>query len=250
VDPAFVQCNLVVLPRIWAAGFAVWCAENPTVAPVLATSAPGSPHLPGLGELDLRTDLPQYEVFRDGEPAETRYDLLDLWSDDLVGFAFGCSFSLEEAMRREGVPLDYEQRGFGGAIYRTTVDTVPAGPFSGPLVVSMRPLPADAVEQAVEVGRRYPWLHGAPVHVGDPAGLGVDLDRPLESFGDVTVADGEVPVFWACGVTTQEVVRNARPELAATHRSAHMLVTDLPLSPSAAAGLSLPDHPSESVDHP
>ena len=241
VDPDVVQCNLVVLAREPAEQFRAWCEANPAVAPILAESAAGDPTLPGLGDVDVRTDLPQYQVFRDGEPAGTRLDLLGLWTDDLVAFAFGCSFSLEEALRRAGVPLAYEDRGFGGAIYRTDRASVPVGAYAGGLVVSMRPLPAEAVERAVEVSRRHPWLHGAPVHVGDPAALGIELDHPLESFGEVSVDPGEVPVFWACGVTTQEVLQQARPALAITHRSAHMLVTDLPLSRSASAD-SIPDH--------
>lgn len=231
VAPGRVQCNLVVLPERWAQRFAAWCDANPAVAPVLARSpAPGDPRLPALGDdLDVRTDLPRYRVFRDGAPAGVVGDLRALWRDDLVAFAFGCSFSLEEALRRAGVALRYEARGFGGAIYRTTRSTVPAAGFAAPLIVSMRPLrPADA-ERAVEVSRRYPQLHGAPVHVGDPAALGVDLDRPVDALGPVTVAADEVPVFWACGVTPQLALEQARPPLAITHLSAHMLVADLTL---------------------
>ncbi|GAA4738305.1 putative hydro-lyase [Nocardioides endophyticus] len=231
VVPDHVQCNLVVLPQQWADGFAQWCEANPSVAPVLARSELGSPRLPVLGEdIDLRTDLPSYRVFEHGEAVGTTPDLVDLWRDDLVAFAFGCSFSLEEAMRRAGVSLDYEARGFGGAIYQSTLETEAVGEYGGPVVVSMRPLPAEAVEHAIEVSRRHPWLHGAPLHAGDPSEIGIDLDRPLESFGEVRLADGEVPVFWACGVTTQRVVERARPDLAITHESAHMLVTDVPLT--------------------
>lgn len=201
VAPGRVQCNLIVLPAAWAADFGAWCDANPAVAPVLARSQPGDPRLPALGAIDLRTDLPRYRVFRDGVAVDEVGDLTALWRDDLVAFAFGCSFSLEEALRRGGVDLAYERRGFGGAIYRTSRETVPAGPFAAPLVVSMRPLAPDAAALAVEVSRRYPQLHGAPVHVGDPAAIGVVLDEPLDAIGAVDVAPGEVPVFWACGVT-------------------------------------------------
>lgn len=228
VAPGRVQCNLIVLPERWAEGFGAWCAANPAVAPVLARSAPGDPRLPELGaELDLRTDLPRYRVFRDGEPDGVVPDLRALWREDLVAFAFGCSFSLEEALRRHGVELAYERRGFGGAIYRTTRETVAAGGFAAPLVASMRPLARAAAERAVAVSRRYPQLHGAPVHVGDPAQLGVALEEPLDAIGEVSLADGEVPVFWACGVTPQLALEAARPPLAITHLSAHMLVTDV-----------------------
>jgi uncharacterized protein YcsI (UPF0317 family) len=230
VAPGYVQCNLVVLPRAWAERFEEWCAANPSVAPVLARSEPGDPRLPELGaDVDVRTDLPRYRVFRDGKPAGERGDLKELWSDDLVAFAFGCSFSLEEALRRAGVELRYETRGFGGAIYRTDRETEPAGGFRAPLVVSMRPLlPADA-ERAVEVSERYPQLHGAPVHVGDPSAIGVRIEEPLDAIGTPSVEDGEVPVFWACGVTPQFALESARPPLAITHVSAHMLVTEMRL---------------------
>lgn len=228
--PGYLQCNLVVLPAGWAEDFTAWCAANPRVAPVLARSAePGDPRLPALGEIDARTDVPRYRLFRDGVPSVELDDLTAVWRDDLVAFAFGCSFSLEEALRRAGVRLDYERRGFGGAIYTTTRDSQPAGPFAGPLVVSMRPLQADQVELAISVSEAHPQLHGAPVHHGDPAALGIDLGRPLDSIGDVDVAPGEEPVFWACGVTPQLVIERAKPPLAITHLSAHMLVTDVRL---------------------
>jgi uncharacterized protein YcsI (UPF0317 family) len=229
VAPGHVQCNVVVLPEPWADGFAAWCAANPSVAPVLARSEPGDPRLPELGEVDLRLDVPRYRVLRGGVADGVVSDLRALWADDMVGFAFGCSFSLEEALRRGGIRLAYEQRGFGGAIYRTARATASAAGFAAPLVVSMRPLARAQAERAVAVSRRFPQLHGAPVHVGDPAALGVDLGDPLDSVGDVSVADGEVPVFWACGVTAQLALEHARPPLAITHLSAHMLVTDLPL---------------------
>lgn len=229
VAPGHVQCNLVVLPQRWAEGFAAWCDANPHVAPVLARSEPGDGRLPELGDVDVRTDLPRYRVFRDGVAAGEPTDLHGVWRDDLVAFAFGCSFSLEEALRRAGVALRYEERGFGGAIYRTARATVAAGGFAAPLVVSMRPLRPEDAERAVAVSRRYPQLHGPPVHVGDPAALGVDLAAPLDAIGEVSVADDELPVFWACGVTPQLALERARPPLAITHRSAHMLVADLTL---------------------
>lgn len=226
--PGRVQCNLVVLPSSEAAAFAAWCERNAGVAPVIARTAPGAAVLPELGEdLDLRYDLPAYSVFEHGEMVGEVPDLAGRWGDDAVGFAFGCSFSLEDALRAHGIALDYEARGFGGAIYATSRQTVPAGAYAGALVVSMRPLRAEWAERAVEVSRQYPLLHGAPVHVGDPEALGVRLDEPLQSLGPLSIAEGEVPVFWACGVTTQLVLAQARPAWAATHVSARMLVTDV-----------------------
>ncbi len=228
--PGHVQCNVVILPETSARDFDAWCAANPSVAPVLARSTPGDPRLPSLGEdIDIRTDLPRYRVFRDGVASDDVDDIADLWNEELVAFAFGCSFTLEEALRRAGIALAYERRGFGGAIYSTAIDTAAAGPYSGPLVVSMRPLSASEAILAKHVSTRYPKLHGAPVHSGDPAAIGVDLERPLDVIGDVDIGPDEVPVFWACGVTTQLVLERARPPLAITHVSAHMLVTDLKL---------------------
>lgn len=226
--PGYLQCNVAILPLEWARTFDDWCAANPGVAPVVARSEPGSPRLPAIGEgIDIRTDLPRYRVFEDGTPRPEVEDLLELWSDELVAFAFGCSFTLEETLRRAGVQLAYERRGFGGAIYETSLETVAAGAFTGPLVVSMRPLVPAEAELAREVSRRYPQLHGAPVHAGEPAEIGVDLDKPLDAIGMPSVAPGEVPVFWACGVTPQLAIERARPPLAITHVSAHMLVTDV-----------------------
>ena len=184
--------------------------------------------MPQLGQgIDIRHDLPAYRVMRaGGEPVE-QDDIAELWGPDWQAFAFGCSFSLEDALRVGGVPLNYEARGFGGAIYRTTIETTPSGSWSGPLVVSMRPIPARAAEQAVAVSRRLPGLHGAPVHVGDPAAIGIELASPMEALGELSVAEDEVPVFWACGVTTHFVLENAQPALAATHVSSRMLVTDI-----------------------
>jgi uncharacterized protein YcsI (UPF0317 family) len=238
--PGHLQCNLVVLPGDDAERFARWCELNASVAPVLARSEPGDPRLPSLGDdVDVRFDLPAYRVFHDGVAVAEVPDLEEEWRDDLVAFAFGCSFSLEDALRLEGVPLRYEERGFGGAIYETTMPTTDYGGFGGPLIVSMRPLPEDAVELAFRVSERYPQLHGRPVHAGDPAALGVELESPLESLGPIGLIDGEVPVFWACGVTTQTAIECARPGRAYTHVSSQMLVCDVTIE-----ALSGPHEPS------
>jgi uncharacterized protein YcsI (UPF0317 family) len=227
--PGHIQCNIAILPEHDAEDFAVWCERNRSVAPVLARSEPGDSHMPQLGEVDLRYDLPAYRVFEYGKAVGELQDLAACWSDDLIGFAFGCSFSLEDVLRNSGIVLRYEERGFGGAIYEADLQTEPAGAFAAPLIVSMRPLsPADA-ERVVEISQRYPMLHGAPVHVGDPAAIGVNLDRPLDTIGKVSVAEQEVPVFWACGVTTQLAITRARPSRAFTHVSSRMLVSDLKL---------------------
>jgi uncharacterized protein YcsI (UPF0317 family) len=217
------------LPADLADGFAAWCDRNQAVAPVLARSRRGDPRMAELGSIDLRHDLPAYRVWESGIPAAEAGDIADRWTDDLVGFAFGCSFSLEDALRASGVELRYEARGFGGAVYETILPTQAAGGFAAPVIVSMRPLRPHHALRAVEVSRRQPMLHGAPVHVGDSDEIGVNLNRPLDAIGRVDIAADEVPVFWACGVTTHAALSRAQPERAFTHVSGCMLVTDLTL---------------------
>jgi uncharacterized protein YcsI (UPF0317 family) len=191
-------------------------------------SAPGDPRLPELGEdLDIRTDVPAYRIFRNGKQEGDVSDLRDLWRDDLVTFVLGCSFSFEEALMKAGLRLRYVEQGTNVPMYRTSLDTVPAGAFRGKLVVSMRPFrPADAI-RAIEITSRYPRVHGSPIHVGFPEMIGIqNLDQPWA--GDPTeVRADELPLFWACGITPQSVVLEARPSLCITHSPGHMLVTDL-----------------------
>lgn len=226
--PAYVQGNLVVLPRDLAFDFMLFCQRNPKPCPLLAVGEAGDPLLPALGaDLDIRTDLPRYRVWRRGELVDEPADVKALWRDDLVSFVIGCSFSFEWALLAAGVPLRHVASGRNVAMYRTNIATAAAGRFSGPLVVSMRPFKAADVVRAVQVTARFPNVHGAPVHIGAPEQIGIgDLSRP--DFGDVPeIADGEVPVFWACGVTPQAAVMAVRPEFCITHKPGSMLVTDL-----------------------
>jgi uncharacterized protein YcsI (UPF0317 family) len=226
--PGYVQGNVCILPREYADDFRAFCDRNPKPCPLLAMSRPGDPRLPALGDdLDIRTDVPRYRIFVDGALAEEVDRLERYWRDDLVTFVLGCSFSFEEALMDAGLPLRYVEQGRNVPMFRTSVDTVPAGRFHGKLVVSMRPFrPADAI-RAIEITSRYPRVHGAPVHLGRPDLIGIDdLSRPW--VGDATeVRDDEVPLFWACGVTPQSVVLDAKPSLCITHAPGHMLVTDL-----------------------
>lgn len=229
----YVQANLVVLPADWAEDFRLFCERNPKPCPLLEVGEPGDPATRRLARgADLRTDLPLYRIFKNGEYAGEAPDLLALWRADFVPFLLGCSFSFEAALVREGLPVRHlEERRADGRpknvpMYRTNVACEPAGAFRGPLVVSMRPYtPADA-QRAARVTERFPRMHGGPVHVGDPAGLGIErLDRP--DWGDaVTIRPGEIPVFWACGVTPQAALEAARPPIAATHAPGHMFVSD------------------------
>ena len=223
-----VQGNLVILPRAWADDFLRYCQRNPKPCPLLAMSEPGDPHLPALGaDIDIRTDVPRYRVWREGELADEPTDVSALWRDDLVSFVIGCSFSFEQALIDEGLPLRHVQQGRNVPMFRTSIETAPAGPFRGPMVVSMRPLRAAAAIRAIQITSRFPDVHGAPVHLGDPALIGIkDLAKP--DYGDaVDVLPDELPVFWACGVTPQAAITQARPEFCITHAPGAMLITDL-----------------------
>ena len=224
----FVQANLAILPKALADDFLRFCQRNPKPCPLLSVSDPGDSRLPGLGDdLDIRTDVPRYRVWKHGELLDEPTDIRSHWRDDLVSFAIGCSFSFEEALMEEGIEVRHVAEGVNVPMYRTRVMTQPAGHFSGPLVVSMRPFKAADAIRAIQITSRYPAVHGAPVHIGDPVLIGIaDLGRP--DYGDaVRVGSDEIPVFWACGVTPQSVVAASRPEFCITHAPGHMLVTDL-----------------------
>jgi uncharacterized protein YcsI (UPF0317 family) len=223
-----VQGNVVILPEALAGDFLRFCQKNPRACPLLAVSEPGSFALPELGsDLDVRRDVPRYRVFRAGQLMDEPSDVVELWRADLVTFVLGCSFSFEWALLQAGVPLRHVEAGKNVAMYRTNIEVVPAGAFKGPLVVSMRPMRASDAIRAVQVTSRFPHLHGAPVHLGNPGLLGIkDLARP--DYGDsVESSSDELPVFWACGVTSQAALEQARPELCITHYPGAMLVTDL-----------------------
>jgi len=227
--PGFVQTNLCALPRDVADDFLRFCQRNPKPCPLIAVSDPGETHIPSLGvDVDLRTDLPRYRVWRDGLLETEVLSASDVWRDDLVAFVIGCSFSFEEALAADGIPLKHAIMGTTVPMYRTSIQCEPAGRFSGPLVVSMRPLVAADAIRAVQITSRFPAVHGAPVHLGDPALIGIrDLARP--DYGDpVEVLSDELPVFWACGVTPQAVISAARVSFAITHAPGCMLVTDIP----------------------
>jgi len=226
--PGFVQGNLAILPHDCAEDFLRFCQANPKPCPLLGVSEAGDPAIPALGaDLDIRTDIPRYRVWRDGELVGEPREVKSIWRDDLVSFVLGCSFSFEEALLQADVPLRHLERGTGVPMWRTSIQTQRAGRFHGPLVVSMRPMkPADAI-RAVQITTRLPAVHGAPVHLGYPEAIGIsDLTKP--DYGDaVPVERGELPVFWACGVTPQAAIAAAKVPFAITHAPGYMLVTDL-----------------------
>jgi uncharacterized protein YcsI (UPF0317 family) len=225
--PGYVQGNLAILPKVLAADFLRFCQLNPKPCPLIGTSAPGDWRVPDLGDdLDIRTDLPRYRVWKNGELVAEPEDVREFWRDDLVSFVIGCSFSFEEALMAEGIELRHISLNRNVPMYRTSIATHEAGPFHGPMVVSMRPLsPRDAI-RAVQITTRFPAVHGAPVHIGKPDLIGIaDLAKP--DYGDaVPVHDDELPVFWACGVTPQSVIATVKPEFCITHYPGSMLVTD------------------------
>src|SRR6266404_6506515 len=225
VAPGYVQGNLAILPADLAGDFLRFCQLNPKPCPLLAASAPGDFRLPTLADdLDVRTDLPRYRVFQNGKLVEEPTDIRTQWRGDLVAFVLGCPFSFEEALVEDGIELRHITCNATVPMYRTSIATTPAGPFHGPMVVSMRPMkPADAI-RAVQITTRLPAVHGAPVHLGFPEAIGIsDLAKP--DYGDaVPVGRDELPVFWACGVTPQAAIAAARVPFAITHAPGFMLV--------------------------
>ena len=227
--PGYVQCNLMILPRDWAMDFMGFCQKNPRPCPLMDVSpAPGNPGFARLGEdLDVRTDLSGYRVFENGEEVATPDAIVDYWRDDLVAFAIGCSFSFEEALLADGLEIRNISEGANVPMYRTSIACDPCGRLHGNMVVSMRPFKAAGAIRAIQICSRFPAVHGAPVHLGDPSQIGIaDLNAP--DFGDpVSIHADEIPLFWGCGVTPQEVVAASRPPFCITHAPGKMLVTDL-----------------------
>jgi len=226
--PGYAQMNLVVLPAAFAEDFAAFCRKNPRPCPLLEQLRPGDcePKRFAAGG-DVRTDLPRYRVLLRGETSHQPLDILREWRPDFTAFLIGCSFTFDAALLAAGVPVRHVAQGCNVPMYRTNIPCVGAGPFQAPLVVSMRPMTREQAEIASQITAAMPHVHGSPVHVGDPAAIGVDdLSRP--DYGDpLEIRDGELPVFWACGVTPMEALLRAKPEIAITHEPGHMLVTDV-----------------------
>jgi uncharacterized protein YcsI (UPF0317 family) len=224
----YVQANLVVVPRELAFDFLLFCHRNPKPCPLLDVTEPGNPEpkLVAAGA-DVRTDVPRYRVYENGVCIDEPTDILKRWRPDLVAFLTGCSFTFENALLEAGLPLRHVEMGCNVPMYRTNRPCRPAGVFQGPMVVSMRPMTPEQAIKATVICNRFPRAHGAPIHFGDPAALGIaNLSKP--DFGDpVEIRAGEVPVFWACGVTPQAVAMEARPPLLITHKPGHMFLTDL-----------------------
>ncbi|MEM5582692.1 putative hydro-lyase [Roseibium sp. AS2] len=223
-----LQCNLAIVPVEYAADFHAFCRNNPNSCPLAGISAPGEASIARLGaDVDIRTDAARYNVYRFGRLERQVTDLSGLWQDDLVAFAIGCSFTFEKALRQAGIAMRHIDENVTVPMYRTTLETVPSGPFGGGMVVSMRPVPEDRLQDVRRICRNYPLAHGVPVHAGDPQAIGIsDLNAP--DWGErVEIRTGEVPVFWACGVTPQAAIMTAKLPLSITHAPGAMLIADV-----------------------
>jgi uncharacterized protein YcsI (UPF0317 family) len=226
--PGHVQANLAIVPISVAAEFVAFCRANAAACPLLAVGEPGDPQLRSLGaDIDVRSDLPAYRVYRHGRHSETVADISSFWRSDHVAVAIGCWFSMEDALARAGVRLRHVELGIQGPLFRTDRPSVPVGPFGGPLVASMRPFAQSEVATVTAVTGRFPRVHGAPIHVGDPSALGIaDLAKP--DFGEpIPMSDEDVPLYWGCGLTALAALERSGLALFITHAPGAMLVADL-----------------------
>jgi len=224
----YLQGNIAILPANYATDFLRFCQRNPKPCPLVGVSETGDPVLHTLGDdVDIRTDVPRYKIFENGDVVDQVRDITSLWRDDFVTFVLGCSFTFEEALISEGIAIRHIDENKTVSMFRTNIATTPAGPFSGDTVVSMRSLPVKDAIRAIEITSRFPQAHGTPIHFGDPQKIGIaDVSKP--DWGDTTeIKEGEVPVFWACGVTPQVAIRDAKPPISITHAPGHMLITDI-----------------------
>ena len=225
--PGLVQANIVILPKIWAHDFLLFCQKNPIACPLIDVFDAGQFLLKSLGkDIDVRTDIPEYCVFVNGVKTEVKKDISDLWQDDFVVFALGCSFSFEYALQQAGLSIANLESNRNVSMYETNVPTNSVGVFQGNVVVSMRPFtPAQAIK-AIQITSQFPLAHGAPIHIGKPEMIGIhSLSNP--SFGDaVEINEEHIPVFWGCGVTPQVVINNANIPMFITHAPGKMLITD------------------------
>ncbi|AMM92800.1 putative hydro-lyase [Peribacillus simplex] len=224
----YAQANLAILKKEHAFDFLLFCQRNPKSCPLLDVTEIGSP-IPKFAaqSADIRTDIPKYRVYKDGELAEEVTDISDYWEDDMVGFLIGCSFTFEHALLNNDISIRHIEEECNVPMYKTNISCIEAGIFHGKMVASMRPIPQKDVVRAAQVTSRFPAVHGGPIHIGDPEAIGVsNIQQP--DFGDaVTIREGEVPVFWACGVTPQSIAMETKPSIMITHAPGYMFITDI-----------------------
>jgi len=237
----FLQANLVVLDQTYALDFMRFCQRNPKACPLVGVTDTGSPYVHTLGtDIDIRTDVPSYYVYRHGSLDETATDITSLWNDQMVGFALGCSFTFEHALIRAGISVWHLENDRTVPMFKTNIETIEAGPFAGPMVVSMRAIKRKKLELVFSISANFPMAHGSPIHWGDPAKIGIaDLNAP--DWGDPSpVGNDEIAVFWACGVTPQAAILHAKPAISITHKPGQMLITDI--AEDAQIPIMLPPH--------
>lgn len=223
----YAQANLIILPPEYAADFEEFCKKNPFPCPVLEIIK-GTPETHDMGEGgNICTDIPKYRIYENGVFTKEITDASDYWKEGYVGFLIGCSFSFEETLINEGIDVRHITQGRNVPMFKTSIMTEPAGPFYGPMVCSMRPMTPENAQKAYDITVKMPNVHGAPVQIGNPEEVGVtDVMKP--DYGEaVDFYEGEIPVFWPCGVTPQSVVENAKPPIAITHAPGHMFITDI-----------------------
>jgi len=223
-----LQANLVIMPEEFAFDFMRYCQRNPKPCPITGVSDTGNPMMFTMGnDIDIRTDVPAYNIYRNGRLDISVTNIAEIWRDDFVVFTLGCSFTFEHALLDAGINLWHIDNDRTVPMFRSSIETTPAGPFSGKMVVSMRSVCEERVDEVIEISRRFPLAHGAPVHVGDPKAIGItDLSSP--DWGDpAPVGANEVPVFWACGVTPQVAIKAAQLPICITHKPGCMLITDI-----------------------
>jgi uncharacterized protein YcsI (UPF0317 family) len=227
IMPSLVQGNVVIMPKLWADEFIEFCKKNPTPCPLIGVSPEGSPSIAELGDnLDIRIDLPEYNIFTRGELSGTTTDILSYWRDDSVAMVLGCSFSFENALQSAGLEIINVSNGTNVSMYDTSIPTKSTHHFNCNMVVSMRPFKEHQIDEVILITSQYSKAHGAPVHVGDPEAIGIkDINKP-EYGSPVPLEDDDIPVFWGCGVTTQAAIKNAKLPLVITHAPGKMLITD------------------------
>lgn len=228
MSKGFTQANLVILKKEHAFDFLLFCQRNPKSCPLLDVTEPGS-FIPGTiaKEADIRKDIPKYRIYRDGINMEEVMDITEYWEDDMVGFLLGCSFTFETPLLESGIPIRHIEEKCNVPMYKTNIQCEKAGVFEGPTVVSMRPMSHEDAIRAIQITSRFPAVHGSPIHIGDPSQIGIaDISKP--DFGDsVTIKEGEIPVFWACGVTPQAVAMQCKPSIMITHAPGCMFISDI-----------------------
>lgn len=228
MSKGYTQANLAILKKEYAYDFLLFCQRNPKSCPLIDVTDIGSFTPNSIAkDADIRTDIPKYRIYKDGEYSEEVADITDYWEDDMVAFLIGCSFTFETPLLEAGIPIRHIEENCNVPMYKTNIPCVKAGIFEGPIVVSMRPMSSADAIRAVQITSRFPDVHGAPIHIGDPSQIGIsDLTKP--DFGDsVTIKDGEIPVFWACGVTPQAVAMQSKPSIMITHAPGCMFISDL-----------------------